>query len=327
MKIAVVGLAFSHPYAYSQILRRMGHHVSHVWDDDPTRLAGFAAQFGAVPIAGPEAVPAGGVDGIIVTGRLPERIEHALLFIDRGTPVYLGKPMVANALQLSRLGAALRRTGTPFLTTSVLRYAPALCSLRRHVEQGRLGTLVAVHGLSGHSIDLYMKEPNVWQDDPARGGGTLITMGVHALEMLSALVGSRIRMVSCRTGRRLHTGSLSEDIAVLTLEWADGLLGTVDIVGGVSGEFYGVEVYGSQTVLRASIPKGDVRDHRGGAVGDADPWEEFGYAGTMTAFIEMCRTREMPVPLEESEAIMRALLAAQMSARSGQPVNLDTVRA
>ncbi len=327
MKIAVVGLAFSHPYTYTQILKRMGHQVSHVWDDDPTRLAEFAARFGAAPVPSSEAVPPGGVDGVIVTGRLPERIDDALLFVERGTPVYLGKPMVANASQLIRLGAALRRTGTPLLTTSVLRYAPALRSLRRHLDQERPGTLVAVHGLSGHSIDLYMKEPNVWQDDPARGGGTLITMGVHALEMLCALVGYRIRSVSCRTGRRLHARSLSEDIAVLTLEWADGLLGTVDVVGGVSGEFYGVEVYGSDAVLRASIPKGDVRDHRGAAIGDADPWEEFGYAGTMDAFMEMCRTREMPVPLEESEAIMRTLLAARMSAASGQPVSPDTVRA
>ncbi len=326
MKIAVVGLAFSHPYSYTQILGRMGHTVSHVWDDDPVRLAEFATRFGATPVSSPEAVPSSGIDGVIVTGRLPERIDHALVFVDRGTPVYLGKPMVADAAQLNRLGEAARRTKTPVLTTSVLRYAPALRSLRRHLDQGRLGTPVAARCLSAHSIELYLKEPNVWQDDPARGGGTLVTMGVHALEMLSVLIGYRIRSVSCRTGRRFHTRSLSEDVAVLTIEWADGLLGTVDIVGAVSGEFYGVEMYGSDAVLRASIPKGDVRDHRGASLGDVDPWEEFGYTGTMTAFMDMCRTHDTPVPLEESEAIMRALLAARLSAASGQPVNPDTIR-
>ncbi len=324
MKIAIVGLAFSHPYSYTQILGRMGHMVSHVWDDDPARLTEFTTRFGATPVSSPEAVPSIGIDGIVLTGRLPERVDHALLFLDRGTPVYLGKPMVANAAQLGRLGEAVRRTGTPVLTTSVLRYAPALRSLRRQLDQGRLGTPVAAHCLSAHSIELYLKEPNVWQDDPARGGGTLITMGVHALEMLSALAGYGIGSVSCRTGRRVHARSLSEDVAVLTIEWANGLLGTVDIIGGVSGEFYGIEMYGSDAVLRASIPKGDVRDHRG--LGDVDPWEEFGYTGTMNAFMDMCRTRETPVPLEESEAIMRALLAAQVSAASGQPVNPDTMR-
>ena len=324
MNIAVVGLAFSHPYSYTQILRRMGHTVSHVWDDNPARLTEFAARFGAAAVPSVDDVPSG-VDGVIVTGRLPERIEHARLFLDRGTPVYLGKPMVATAAQMSRLADAVRRTNTPLLTTSVLRYAPALVSLRRHVDQGRLGAPVVVHCLSAHSIESYLKEPHIWQDDPARGGGTLITMGVHALEMLSVLVGYRIRSVTCRTARRVHTRSLSEDVAVLTIEWSDGLLGTVDIVGGVSGEFYGVKLYGSEAVLQASIPKGDVRDHRGAAVGDVDPWEEFGYVGTMTAFADMCRTRETPVSLEESAAIMRALLAARLSAGSGQPVNPDSI--
>jgi len=324
VKIAVVGLAFSHPYSYTQILRRMGHTVSHVWDDDSARLTEFAARFGAAALSSVDDVPFD-VDGVIVTGRLPERIEHALLFLNRGTPVYLGKPMVATAAQLMRLHETAHRTGTPVLTTSVLRYAPALVSLRRHVDQGRLGAPVAVHCLSAHSIESYLKEPHIWQDDPARGGGTLITMGVHALEMLSALVGYRIHSVACRTARRFHTRSLSEDVAVLTIEWSDGLLGTVDIVGGVSGEFYGVELYGSEAVLRASIPKGDVRDHRGAAVGDVDPWEEFGYVGTMTAFADMCRTRKTPVSLDESEAIMRALLAARLSAGSGQPVNPDSI--
>jgi predicted dehydrogenase len=150
-------------------------------------------------------------------------------------------------------------------------------------------------------------------------------MGVHALEMLSALVGHRFRSIACRTARRFHARSLSEDVAVLTVEWSDGLLGTVDVVGGVSGEFYGVELYGSEAVLRASIPKGDVRDHRGAAVGDVDPWEEFGYVGTMAAFADMCRTRRTPVALDESEAIMRALLAARLSATSGRPVNPDSI--
>jgi predicted dehydrogenase len=49
---------------------------------------------------------------------------------------------------------------------------------------------------------------------------------------------------------------------------------------------------------------------------------EFGYAGTMAAFVEMCRTRAMPVPLEETERLARVLIAARKSARTGQPVEI-----
>jgi predicted dehydrogenase len=320
MKIAVVGLAFSHPYTYTQILQRMGHTVTTVWDDDPTRLAEFAATSGAVPLETPGAAAESAVDGVIVTGRLPERIDHALACIERGVPTYLGKPMVAAAADLRRVVVAARRTGTPVMSTSVLRYAPAILALRRHLEAGRLGTLVSVRATSAHDIHHYLAEPHVWQDDPHRGGGTLITMGVHALDMLAALVGARIRAVSCRTRTRHHRASLSEDVAVVIIEWTDGLLGTLEIVGGVTGESYGVELYGSQAILRASIPRGDVVDHRGAAVGAPDAWEELGYTGAMDAFMTMCKTRAMPIPLDETEGVMRALLAARASASSGHTV-------
>jgi len=304
----------------------MGHRVTHVWDDVPDRLEEFAARFGVIPVASPEAIPTDGIDGVIATGRFPERVDHALTFIERSVPVYSSKPMATSAAQLEKLVSAVRRTDTPFLSTSVLRYAPALRSLRGHLEEGQLGTLVSVRAVSAHDVSMYMKEPSIWQDDPQRGGGTIITMGVHALEMLVVLVGPRIHSVWCRAGRRVHTQSLSEDVALLTLEWEDGLLGTADIPCGVNTEYFGVEVYGSKTALKCSIPKADVQDLLGAAVGHVDAWEEFGYTGTIAAFLEMCRTRTMPVPIEESEAIAWVLLAARASAASEKPVTIDAFR-
>jgi predicted dehydrogenase len=168
-----------------------------------------------------------------------------------------------------------------------------------------------------------MQEPGIWQDDPLRGGGTIINMGIHALEMLSVLVGPRIGMVWCRAGKRVHQRSLSEDTALIVLEWKDGLAGVVEIPCGVKGESFGVELFGSEALLGCSIPKGDVRDASGAALGDVDPLREFGYVGTMRAFIEMCRSRVMPVDPEETGTLARALLAARESAASGLPVILS----
>jgi len=324
VNVAVIGLAFSHPYTYTQILRRMGHTVTAAWDDDVERLAEFCARFDAAAIDRPDGAAGGNVDGVIVTGRLPERIDHALAYIHGRVPTYLGKPLAAGTPDLQRVTAAARRTGTPIMSTSVLRYAPAMLALRRHVDAGRLGTVLSVRATSAHGIDTYLAEPHVWQDDPRRGGGTLITMGVHALEMLAVSVGAHFRTVTCRVCTRHHRGSLSEDVALVTIEWADGLLGTAEIIGGVAGESYGLEIFGSSAILRTAIPKGDVVDHRGAAIGAPDAWEEFGYTGAMEAFVGMCRTREMPIPLQETEAVTAALLGARVSASTGRAVSLGS---
>jgi predicted dehydrogenase len=314
LRIAVVGLAHSHPYSYTKILQNAGHEVAYVWDDDAERLARFARDYGATPLDHSSAIPRNEVDGVIVASRLPERIDHVIGCLEMGLPVYSGKPMATGEAQIARLSAAVQRTETPLLATSVLRYAPALQQLRAYVQSGVLGTLVSIRAVAAHAIKNYMAEPHVWQDDPARGGGTLLSMGVHALEMLSTVVGSDFDTVYCRTGKRFHQESLSEDVALLTLAWQNGLLGTVEIVGGVSGEYYGVEIFGSEKVVHVSLPSGTIQDHRGGSIGDVDPYVEFGYVGTIAAFLEMCETRTMPVPLEESVAIARNLLAARASA-------------
>jgi len=323
MNIAVVGLAFTHPYSYTQILHGLGHRVTHVWDDTPARLAEFAERFGVTPVNTPEAIPTEGLDGVLATSSFPDRVNHAIYFLERGLPVYMSKPMAPSLEQLRRLKEAVARSGSPLMGTSVLRYAPAIAALRGHLDSGRLGTLVSARAVSAHDVGMYMKEPNIWQDDPQRGGGTIITMGLHAVEPLVALLGPRIRSVFCRAGRRHYTQSLSEDIAILTLEWEDGLLAVADIPSGVNAELFGVEIYGSKGSVKASMPKGDVQDALGGAVGHVDHFEEFGYVGTMKAFLEMCRTRRMPIPFEESEAIARVVLAARASAASGKLIMMD----
>jgi len=323
MKIAVVGLAYSHPYTYTQILQRTGHTISHVWDDVPERLEEFSGKFGVQAVSAPEEIPADQIDGAICTSRLPERIAHAVMFLGKGVPTYTSKPAATSLDRLEKITSTVRRTGTPWFSTSVLRYAPAVLGLKSYLDMGKAGALIQVRATSCHYISHYMQEPGIWQDDPRRGGGSIINMGIHALEMLSVLVGPRVRRVWCKAGRRFHKESLSEDAAVIGLEWDDGLPGMIEVPCGVKGESFGVEIFGREAILKFSIPKGDIQEASGAALGDADPWVEFGYAGTMAAFVGMCRTRLMPVPLEETERLAKVLIAARESAATGQTVEVE----
>jgi hypothetical protein len=45
----------------------------------------------------------------------------------------------------------------------------------------------------------------------------------------------------------------------------------------------------------------------------------------MAAFIDMCQTRRMPVPLAESETITRTLIAARRAATSQQVERVEPV--
>lgn len=322
MRIAVIGLSYTHPYTYSAILPRFGARASHVWDADPAAARELAERYGATAVETVEQALEAGPDGAIVTSRGPERTGHALACIERGIPTYVGKPMVTNLGDLARIGEAVRRTGCPVMSTSILRFAPGIQALARWLAAGKAGTLLALRASSIHSIERYMEEPHRWQDHEEQGGGTIVTMGVHAVDPLILLLGREIESISCERAKRRYTESMSEDVALMTLRWPGGLLASVELVGGFAGEFYGVGVYGSEASYRVQVPKGDVVTHEGAAVGDADPWVELGYVATMEAFLELCRTRVPPFPLEETEVSMRTLLAARRSAIERRPIEL-----
>ena len=115
-------------------------------------------------------IPAIDLDGVICTHRLPERIDQAVMFLEKGVPTYTSKPAATSLAQLEKITSAVRRTGTPWFSTSVLRYAPAVLGLKAYLDKGKAGTLIQVRATSCHYISHYMEEPGIWQDDPRRGG-------------------------------------------------------------------------------------------------------------------------------------------------------------
>lgn len=116
---------------------------------------------------------------------------------------------------------------------------------------------------------------NPWQDDPAQGGGTMVTMGVHGVELLVALLGPRVRLAGAAGAVRHHRGLRSEGTGVMALQWADGAVGTVQIVGVSEREEYTVTIHTRGAGESIVIEGGD--DHLKG----------LGYEGTIEAFLAM----------------------------------------
>ena len=328
MKIGVIGLAFSHPYTYSSVIRRMGHTVDWVWDTDAQKAKAFADEHGAMVVENVERLFAAKPDGIIISTRGGhERTTYILPAIEQHIPTYIAKPLVTGVADLEMIVRAARTAQSPIMSTSVLRFAPGIRALGEHVRLGRAGTLLSIHASAVHSIARYMEPEHRWQDDLESGGGTLVSMGVHALDPIASVVGCDVESVSAYTTRRLFKESLSEDAATVICRYTNGLVASIDLVGGFHGEFYGIDVYGSDGIYRARVPSMQVEDHAGGARGGADAWTEYGYVGTMTAFLEMCRTGTPPIPLEETTQVMRTLLTARRSATESRLVRVDELGA
>ncbi|PWU56378.1 hypothetical protein DLJ47_06420 [Micromonospora sp. S4605] len=294
MRIALAGLATSHPYTDARALRDHAELV--VWEPDPQRLARFRAEQPDVAVApdlaGLLATRPDGVVLTVPTSDVPDALAQVLA---RELPCFVNKPAAATVDQLDRLERVVAPAAELVLTSSVLRFAPDFAAFDVPREE-----VLSVRATVRHDVGLWATGYNPWQDDPAIGGGTLVMMGLHGVELLVALLGPAVRLVGAAGTVRHHRGLRSEDTGVLALQWADGVPGAVEVLGVSEGEAYEVTVHTAAGERRVVL--------RGGA-------DQLGYRDTIDAFLGMVRGAPSPVPWAQTRAVLGVLAAARATAR------------
>jgi predicted dehydrogenase len=126
----------------------------------------------------------------------------------------------------------------------------------------------------------YPPLPQAWRQDPAlAGGGSLIDMGSHCIDLLEFFLGP-VREVSCFTNRTVHAYA-SEDSAVVLLRFANGALGSVDACFCIPDDSSKnvLELYGSQGSIIAS---GTIGQESHGDMTAYLPADETGYTARQT---------------------------------------------
>lgn len=291
VRIALAGLATSHPYTDARTLSRHAELV--VCEQDPERLGRFTAEHPRAKVAGSLAeVLAGPLDGVVLTVPNPQVPAALAEVLETGLPCFVNKPAAASRAQLEQLDRLPIHDRV--LSGSVLRFAPAFAGAR--VERDEV---LAVRATVRHDVGMWATGYNAWQDTPGEGGGTMVTMGIHGVELLVALLGPEVRLVGAAGARRHYATLRSEDTGVMALRWDDGITGTVEVLGVSESESYSVTLHtrdGSETIV---IEGGD------------DVVRGLGYEGTIEAFLAMVNGAPSPVPWAETRAVLDVLVRAR----------------
>lgn len=292
MRFAIIGLTLSHPYAFAEILTGRGHSICAVWDYDPGRAAQFGARFGAAVAETPAAAIGTAPDGVIITSYTSDHFTHARLALEAGIPAYIDKLLTLTPAEAEALVAI----GTPFLTGSALRFMPGVTQAAAGIGRPLTARAEVYHGLSA-----YLQPGNTWQDDPARSGGVLMNMGIHAIDLLVAALGPDWAVAAAETARRVHPEALSEDQAAVLLRGKEGLLATVQVVCSTERHHYALSITGTEGDGRWQYPD------------PARPGADV-YGPMLTSFTETVRTRTWQVPPSEIIAPVRILASARQAA-------------
>lgn len=164
------------------------------------------------------------IDAVDICTTHDQHAELAVKASAAGKHVLVEKPMATNMADCQRMVEAGERAGTILMIGQCERYLPSYAALRRLLEEGELGALRAVRFDAMQGSD-GLPDGHWLFDARKAGGGVVISVAVHRIDLARFLVGEITRVsATCRTvNPRFVNGA--EDYAVAHLEFASGAVG------------------------------------------------------------------------------------------------------
>jgi len=202
----------------------------------------------------------------------PNHLHRELLLdaIRAGKHVYCDKPLALDVPQAREVWQAAAQSGLTCQVTFNYRFIPAVMRARQLIAQGFLGRIYSFRFRYLHPGYTDPDRPLNWRLDLARsGGGALMDLGSHAIDLLHMLVGEVTRVLGVTrtftTDRPVAPGAqqrapvLVDDLALAHVEVASGALGTLEASRVASGSVdqLSFEIHGQQGALAFSLEQPD----------------------------------------------------------------------
>lgn len=212
---------------------------------------------GAVIAPGLDCTGAGDIDAFlarddidIVTIATPSGAhgEIAIAAARAGKHCIIEKPMEITVERIDAIIAAHEAAGTYVGGIFNSRYNEAAQHLKKAAEAGRFGQLTFASALGPWWRDQAYYDDSDWKGTWALdGGGAVMNQGIHSVDLLQWVVGSRVAEVSARTATLAHEGIEVEDTAAASVRFECGALGTIACTTSMwPGHFRSITVAGTK---------------------------------------------------------------------------------
>ncbi|MDQ3520399.1 MAG: Gfo/Idh/MocA family oxidoreductase [Gemmatimonadota bacterium] len=199
-RIGIIGCGRIVQAVHLEILAGLpGVRVVALAEPDPHRLEAarlrVPSSIGCLDYA--ELLDLSDVDAVVVCGPSAMHAAAAVAALERGKHVYLEKPIATTLEDGRQLLDAYRRSGLVGMVGFNYRFNPLHEAARRHFASGRTGDLVAAR-----SVFTTSGEIPAWKLSRQSGGGVLLDLASHHVDMMRFLFGKEITEVQAMVQSR-----------------------------------------------------------------------------------------------------------------------------
>lgn len=260
---------------------------------------------------------------------------HTLIAIaaaKAGKHILLEKPMASTWEDCLAIQEACEKNDVKLMLGQIAQFSPACVAARNYLDGGNLGV---IHMARATSVSFWKHaERQDWHLAKNTGGGYLLTVAVHQLDLLCALIPSRVQRVYATISNPFHQDEV-DDGGIIILKFSNGEQATLLFSGFQNGvNQVDAELFGAEGMIRISHSQGTYlgKDQKWELVPDSysENWMEAALESEWKAFVHAIELdREPKVSGKHGLYVMEVLFAALASSASGKdvalPINLTSI--
>ena len=266
----------------------------------------------------------GAVDAVYVCTPVHLHREHTIQAARAGKHVLCEKPLALTAAQAEEMARVCEEHNRLLMPGFMFRFHTSHLRIKALIEEGALGRIVSARA---QLYLWYPDTPGAWrQRRETGGGGALMDVGSHCLDLLCFLLGEVESVAAIQD--TITFGYEVEDTLHALLKFGNRAQGMVDVAFSVPNRENYLELYGTEGTLLARKTMGPFTDPAVKLIteaGETDVSQPFRntYATEFAHFAECVEQGRKPdVGAREGIANLRLMEAIYRAAESGRRIAL-----
>ncbi len=223
IKVGLISLAHMHGLSYGRALKRLEHvEFTGIYDRDRERREKYSREFGVMSFDTLDQLLAQ-VDAVIICSENALHCKYTLAAARAGKHVMCEKPLATTLADAHEMVRVCQEHNVILQTAFPIRFSTPVVRGKEIIDSGALGEIVAINGTN------HGRMPPGWFLDPElAGGGAVFDHTVHVTDIMRWYLGSEVREVYAEIDSALHEGIEIDDMGMLTMEFEDGTIATLD---------------------------------------------------------------------------------------------------
>jgi predicted dehydrogenase len=229
MNVAILGTGFiARFYAEALVSQRRRDIIAMVYGRSADKAKEFAAQYDAEHYSDniKEAVSNADVDAVIIALSNDMHLEAVLACAEAKKHVLCTKPLGRNAKEALVMLQAIEKAGVTGGYLEDLCYTPKFLKSLSSIQSGTIGEVIWAKSRETHPGP----HSDWFWDKEKAGGGAIIDLGCHCVEISRNFIGKDIRPVEvmCWADTRMHPID-AEDNAIGLVKYENGAIGQFEV--------------------------------------------------------------------------------------------------